>query len=85
MGVDVLGQAYEFNYIAQPCYSAALLNLLVIVIILLWLVTNTSCLTWVQAIIFDKYGSTGCNVGEIGGFAPNISRQVLLPFMMPRL
>ncbi|XP_077238825.1 cytosolic enolase [Tasmannia lanceolata] len=26
-----------------------------------------------KAVILEKYGSTGCNVGEDGGFAPNIS------------
>lgn len=31
-----------------------------------------------QAVIVDKYGAHGCNVGEDGGFAPNISRQVFL-------
>jgi enolase len=29
-----------------------------------------------QAVITEKYGAHGCNVGEDGGFAPNISRQV---------
>ncbi|KAM1226774.1 hypothetical protein ACFX13_006197 [Malus domestica] len=29
-----------------------------------------------KAIITEKYGAHGCNVGEDGGFAPNISRQV---------
>lgn len=31
-----------------------------------------------KAVITEKYGSHGCNVGEDGGFAPNISRQVFL-------
>ncbi|KAF6175998.1 hypothetical protein GIB67_032621 [Kingdonia uniflora] len=26
-----------------------------------------------KAVIFEKYGASGCNVGEDGGFAPNIS------------
>jgi hypothetical protein len=30
-----------------------------------------------QAVITEKYGAQGCNVGEDGGFAPNITRQVL--------
>ncbi|OVA15544.1 Enolase [Macleaya cordata] len=30
-----------------------------------------------KAIISERYGANGCNVGEDGGFAPNISRQVL--------
>lgn len=30
----------------------------------------------VQAVITEKYGSHGCNVGEDGGFAPDIPRQV---------
>lgn len=29
-----------------------------------------------QAVITEKYGAHECNVGEDGGFAPNISRQV---------
>ncbi|KAK6163228.1 hypothetical protein DH2020_000092 [Rehmannia glutinosa] len=29
-----------------------------------------------KAVITEKYGPHGCNVGEDGGFAPNISRQV---------
>ncbi|KAL6974814.1 phosphopyruvate hydratase [Sarracenia purpurea var. burkii] len=29
-----------------------------------------------QAVIMEKYGAHGCNVGEDGGFGPNISRQV---------
>lgn len=29
-----------------------------------------------QAVITEKYGAHGCNVGEDGGFAPNISGQV---------
>jgi len=28
-----------------------------------------------QTVITEKYGSIGCNVGEDGGFAPDISRQ----------
>jgi len=28
-----------------------------------------------QAVITEKYGAHNCNVGEDGGFAPNISRQ----------
>ena len=30
-----------------------------------------------KAIITDKYGAPGCNVGEDGGLAPNISRHVV--------
>lgn len=30
-----------------------------------------------QAVITETYGAHGCNVGEDGGFTPNISRQVL--------
>lgn len=30
-----------------------------------------------QAVITEKYGAHGCSVGEDGGLAPNISRQVL--------
>ncbi|KAA3485799.1 cytosolic enolase 3-like [Gossypium australe] len=30
-----------------------------------------------QAVITEKYGANGCNVGEDGGFVPDISRQVL--------
>lgn len=30
-----------------------------------------------QAVITERYGSHGCNVGEDGGFTPNISRLVL--------
>lgn len=33
-----------------------------------------------QVVITEKYGAYGCNVGEDGGFAPDISRQVLMPF-----
>ncbi|KAF7816050.1 cytosolic enolase 3 [Senna tora] len=29
-----------------------------------------------KAVITEKYGAYGCNVGEDGGFAPNVSRQV---------
>ncbi|KAF6135057.1 hypothetical protein GIB67_014106 [Kingdonia uniflora] len=28
---------------------------------------------YLKAVIFEKYGASGCNVGEDGGFAPNIS------------
>lgn len=28
-----------------------------------------------QAVITEKHGAHGCNFGEDGGFAPNISRQ----------
>ncbi|KAF6142386.1 hypothetical protein GIB67_033813 [Kingdonia uniflora] len=28
---------------------------------------------YLKAVIFEKYGSRGCNVEENGGFAPNIS------------
>ncbi|CAN0854664.1 Cytosolic enolase 3 [Linum grandiflorum] len=31
-----------------------------------------------KAVITEKYGIHGCNVGEDGGFAPNISRQVFV-------
>ncbi|KAK8485076.1 hypothetical protein V6N11_031096 [Hibiscus sabdariffa] len=31
-----------------------------------------------KAVITEKYGANGCNVGEDGGFTPDISRQVLL-------
>jgi enolase len=31
-----------------------------------------------QAVIKEKYGEQGCNVGEDGGFSPNLSRQVFL-------
>ena len=31
-----------------------------------------------QAVITEKYGAHGCHVGEDGGLAPNISRQVFL-------
>lgn len=34
-----------------------------------------------QAVISEKYGAVGCNVGEDGGFAPNILRQVYLPVL----
>ncbi|MBA0752755.1 hypothetical protein Gogos_001560 [Gossypium gossypioides] len=30
-----------------------------------------------KAVITEKYGANGCNVGEDGGFVPDISRQVL--------
>lgn len=32
-----------------------------------------------QAVIKEKYGIDACNVGDEGGFAPNISRQEILP------
>jgi hypothetical protein len=31
-----------------------------------------------QAVITEKFGPHNCNVGEDGGFAPNVSRQVCL-------
>ncbi|KAK8637581.1 hypothetical protein V6N13_136056 [Hibiscus sabdariffa] len=31
-----------------------------------------------KAVITEKYGANGCNVGEDGGFTPDISRQALL-------
>lgn len=34
-----------------------------------------------QAVITEKYGAHGCNVSEDGGFAPNISRQVLFSYL----
>ncbi|KAL9257057.1 Cytosolic enolase 3-like protein [Drosera capensis] len=31
-----------------------------------------------EAVVSEKYGSHGCNVSEVGGFAPNVSRQVFI-------
>ncbi|RYR45242.1 hypothetical protein Ahy_A07g031090 isoform B [Arachis hypogaea] len=33
-----------------------------------------------KAVITEKYGTHDCNVGESGGFAPNVSRQAILFF-----
>ncbi|KAL2898827.1 Cytosolic enolase 3 [Bienertia sinuspersici] len=35
-----------------------------------------------KAVITEKYGVHGCNVGEEGGLAPNVSRQVHLSFAL---
>ncbi|CBI27850.3 unnamed protein product, partial [Vitis vinifera] len=36
-----------------------------------------------KAVITEKYGAHGCDVGEDGGLAPNISRQVF--FLLHRI
>lgn len=39
------------------------------------------CCLW-QAVIAEKNGGLGCNVGEDGGLAPDISRYIYFSFLM---